>query len=265
MFANIFTKTVYEKRWTLLIWSIGVVGMSVLMMAFYHSFSGGGFDSVLSSVPKAFKGIVGNLASLKTVPGYVSQEVFALRVPLLTLIMGIMLFSGLLAGDEGDGTLQTLLAQPVSRFKLFAQKFLAGLVISAVICASAIVGVLIGLLLIHEHMSFVRLVQSVVGLWLLTVLFGTVGFAVGAITGKKGLAGSAAGLLAFATYLITSFVNNVSWLAPVEKFSPFHYYNNPSIAEYGLQGSNVLIMVGAIVILLIISTVVFLKRDIYQK
>lgn len=265
MFKTVFTKTLYEKRWMVLVWSIGVAAMALLMMAFYHSFSQGGFDELLENLPKSFQGLVGDLASLKTVAGYVSQQVFALRIPLLTLIMGAILFSGLLAGDEGDGTLQTLLAQPISRMRLFVEKYLAGLLVSLIICSAAIVGVLVGLLLIHEQMSFVRLVQSVVGVWLLTVVFGTVGFAFGAITGKKGLAGSITGLFAFSTYLITSFVKNVSWLADIEKFSPFHYYNNPSIAEYGLKASNVLVMCSSIAILLIISAVVFVKRDIYQR
>lgn len=265
MFKNVLRKTLYEKRWTVILWSIGVIAMAMLMMSFYHSFSQGGFDEVLKNVPKSFQGLIGDIASLKTVPGYVSQEVFALRIPLLTLIMGIILFSGLLAGDEADGTLQTLLAQPVSRLKLFIQKYLAGLVISFIICAMSIIGVVVGLFLIHEHMSIVRLFQSAVGVWLLTVLFGTVGFALGAITGKKGMAGSFAGLFTFGTYLITSFVNNVAWLKTIEKISPFHYYNSPAIAQYGLRASNVLIMAGSTLILLLISLVVFLKRDIYQR
>lgn len=265
MFKNVFLKTLHEKRWTIVFWTIGVIAMAMLMMAFYHSFSGGGFDELLKNVPKSFQGLVGNLANLKTVSGYVSQEVFALRIPLLTLIMGIIVFSGLLAGDEGDGTLQTLLAQPVTRLKVFSQKFLAGLVISFVICAGAIIGVMVGLLLIHESMSFMRLLEAVVGVWLLTVVFGTTGFALGAITGKRSLAGSLAGLLTFGTYLLTSFVNNVSWLSSIEKISPFHYYNNPGIAAYGLRSHNVLVMVGIIVVLVVVSAVIFMRRDIYQR
>ena len=263
MFKNIFIKTLHERRWMVLFWAVGVAAMALLMMGFYHSFQD--FDQVLQNLPKSVKGLVGNIASLKTVSGYVAQQVFALRVPLLTLIMGITLFTGLLAGDEGQGTLQTLLAQPVSRTKVFIEKFLAGTLITFIICSGAIVGVLVGLVLIHEQLSFVRLLQSVVGVWLLTLLFGSLGFAIGAITGKRGIAGSATGLIAFSSYLITSFAPNVSGLKSIEKFSPFHYYNNPAITEYGLKGSNVLIMVGATTVLLVISLIIFSRRDIYQR
>lgn len=265
MSGTIFKKTLYEKRWMIILWSIGVAVMALLMMAFYHSFSSGGFDEALKNLPKSVQGLVGNITSLKTVGGYVSQEVFALRIPLLTLIMGIMLFTGLLAGDEGEGTLQTLLAQPVSRLRVFTEKLLAGLIISLTICSAAIIGVLLGLLLIHEHMSLVRLVQSVLGVWLLTALFGVLGFALGAITGKRGLAGSVTGLVTFSSYLLTSFAGSVSSITSIEKLSPFHYYNKPSITEYGLKGSNVLTMVMAIAILSIAAAIVFKKRDIYQR
>lgn len=265
MFRNVFSKSLYEKRWMMLGWSIGVIAMSLLMMGFYHSFSAGGFDQTLKNLPKSFQGLVGNLESLKTVPGYVGQQVFALRIPLLTLIMGIMLFSGLLAGDEGEGTLQTLLTQPVSRLRVFAQKYAAAMLVSFVICASAIIGVLLGLLFIHEHMDFGLLWQAVIGVWLLTLLWGTLGFGLGAITGKRGLAGSITGLFTFSAYLITSFAPSVAGLSTLDRFSPFHYYNNPAIAQYGLRATNVAAMLAVTVVLLIISAVIFIKRDIYQR
>lgn len=265
MFNNVLNKTVFEKRWFTLFWMLGVVAMAMLMIAFYHSFSQGGLEEVYQNLPKSFQGLVGNLESLKTVPGYVSQEIFALRIPMLTLIMSVVLFSGLLAGDENEGLLQTLLTQPVTRTKLFVHKYLAGSVVSFLICVSAIVGVWVGLFLIHETMSFEKLFEAVIGLWLVTLLFGTLGFSLGAITGKRALSGSIAGLAAFGTYLLTSFQPNVSSLTQVEKLSPFHYYNKPSITEYGLKFNNVTVMLIVVALLLIISWIVFNKRDIYQR
>lgn len=262
---TILTKTLYEKRWTILFWSIGVILMSLLMLTFYPTFKQGEFDQVLKSLPKSFQGLVGNADSYKTVPGYVAQQVFALRIPLLTLVMSVTLFTSLLAGDEGNGTLQTLLAQPVSRLRVFIEKFVAGALTSLVICSAAIIGVLGGVLIVHEHIGIGHLAEATIGVWLLTLVFGTIGFALGAITGKRGMAGGVAGLVTFASYMITSFAANVSSLTTVEKLSPFHYYNNPATAQYGLRLHNVLVMVVVIVVLLIVSSVVFIRRDIYQK
>lgn len=265
MLRSIFTKTLYEKRVMTLLWVLAVAAMALLMMTFYDSFSQGQFDEALQNLPDAFRGIVGDLASLKTVPGYVSQQVFAVRIPLLAIIMAVMLFTGLLAGDESDGTLQSLLTQPVSRTQVFLEKYLAGLIISFVISLGAVVGVLAGLTIINETMSLLRLIQAATGVWLLAVVFGSFAYALGAITGQKGLAGSLAGLFAFGSYLITSFAPNVSTLSAVGYLSPFYFYNNPSIAEFGLDISSVLVLVSVNLALITVSWLVFNKRDIQQK
>ena len=265
MFKSIFSKTLYQQRWSIVFWGLGVIGMCMLMMAFYHSFSGGQFDEALKNLPDSMKKLVGDVGSLKTVPGYVSQEVFGLRVPLLLMVMSIMLFTGLLAGEEGEGTLQTVLSQPVSRFKVYIEKLLAGIVVSLVICMTAVLGVWVGLLLIHETMSFMRLVEAVIGVWLLVFLFGSLGFAIGAVTGRRGFAGSITGLIAFSTYLLTSFAASVSGIKTIERLSPFHYYNDPGIAANGLRATNVWVMLSVSAVFLLVSAVIFLKRDIYQR
>jgi ABC-2 type transport system permease protein len=262
MLNNIFLKTIYEKRWMTLFWSVGVAAMSLLMMSFYDSFSQGGFDEALNSLPDQFKSLVGDLNSLKTVPGYVSQQVFALRIPLLTIIMSVILFSSLLAGNEEERTLQSLLVQPVTRANVYFSKLVAGLAVSFVISLGSVVGVLIGLALIGEQMSMLRLFQAVVGSWIIASVFGVAAYSIGAITGKRGLAGSLAGMIAFVCYLLTSFAPSVDIIESVEKFSPFHFYNVPSIAEYGLDGSNNFVLIAIMVVFVAVSFWTFNKRDI---
>ncbi len=265
MFSSIFLKTIYEKRWFIIGWSLGAAAMAMLTFAFYPSFKQGGFDEVFKNIPKSLQSLVGDPSSYKTVQGFIGQEIFALRIPMVTLVMAIVLFTGLLAGDEDKGTLQTLLAQPVSRRRVLSEKYLAGATMSFVVCAATSFGILLIVPFIHEHVVTVRLAQATVGVWLLTLLFGTVGFAVGAITGKRGLAGGVAGLVTFGSYLITSLVANVNGLKPIEKISPFHYYNNPLIARFGIARHDVLILGLPTLILFIVSWLIFSRRDIYQR
>ncbi len=265
MLKNVFLKTIYEKRWATIGWSLGVAAMTMLTFAFYPSFKQGGFDEVLKNIPKSLQSLVGDPNSYKTVQGFIGQEIYALRIPMVTLIMGIVIFTGLLAGDEDKGTLQTLLAQPVSRGRVIIEKFLAGAVICFLVCAASVVGIYLVVPFIHESANFGLLLQATLGVWLLTMLFSSVGFAAGAITGKRGLAGGIAGLITFGTYLITSLVGNVSSLKPIEKLSPFHYYNNPLIAKNGLSAKAVLALAIPTLILLCVSWLVFNRRDIYQR
>ena len=265
MFKSVLSKTIYEKRWMVLGWSIGVAAMSLLMMSFYHSFSDGVFDQIANNLPKSFQSLIGDLKALKTVPGFVAQQVFALRIPLLTIIMSVILFSGLLAGDENEGSLQTLLTRPIKRYQVYLQKLLAGLIVSFVVCFAAIPGVVIGLVLISESMSLWMLFQAVVAVWMLASTFGVIGFSLGAIFGKRGQAGSIAGIFAFLSFLITSFVGNVPSIESVEKLSLFHYYNKPAVAEFGLSLSNCLVFVLVALFFAILGLIIFVRRDIYQR
>jgi len=96
-------------------------------------------------------------------------------------------------------------------------------------------------------------------------VFGTLGFAIGAITGKRAVAGGVTSLITFGTYLLTSLLPNVASLKSVEKFMPFHYYNNQATAVNGLNMAHALVLVSIIFVLLTISGVRFMKRDIYQR
>ncbi|MEK7602744.1 MAG: ABC transporter permease subunit [Patescibacteria group bacterium] len=265
MFSSVFLKTLFEKRWMALGWGIGVAAMSLLMMSFYHSFSDGVLDELAKNLPKSFQGLVGDLQALKTVPGFVAQQVFALRIPLLTIIMSVILFSGLLAGDEAEGSLQTILTRPIKRHSVYMQKLLAGLIVSLLVCLAVIPGVTLGLFLINESMSFWLLFQAVLSAWLVASTFGVIGFSIGAITGKRGQAGSFAGIFAFVSYLITSFVASVPAIQTIERLSLFHYYNKPAVAEYGLTRGNSLIFIVVILVCSLIGLAVFVRRDIYQR
>ena len=264
MFSSIIAKILYQKRWMILFWSIGIIAMTVLTLSFYPSFAqNGAFDQLYKNIPKSLQGLVGDTASLKTIPGYIGQQIFALRLPLLTLILAIVLFIGLTAGDESEGTMQTLLAQPASRSRVLLEKLLAGAVIVTIASLAIMAGVFIGLLAIHNSFSLIRLIEAAFGCWLLTMFFGVFALLIGSATGKKGIASGVASGVAFTSYLVTSLAPSVSKLEPLQKFSPFHYYLNPSIAEHGLQISNVVVLVGAIVGMVIIALIIFERRDIY--
>lgn len=264
MFNSIFYKTLYEKRWFTLGWIVGLVAMAVLTMIFYPYFANAGFDEVINSAPKSVQGLLGDAAAYKTVQGYVDAQIFALRMPMLTLIMSITLFVGLSAGDEDRGTLETLLAQPVSRAKVFWQKFAAGAAICALACVAIFVGVVVSFLFIDGSMSLIRLAEACIGCWLITMVFAALAYAVGAITGKRGPTIAIASTVAFASYLITSLAPAVSKLDFAQRFSAFYYYNSPSITANGLALNNVAIMGVAILVLTIGSLLIFKNRDLVR-
>jgi ABC-2 type transport system permease protein len=102
-------------------------------------------------------------------------------------------------------------------------------------------------------------------LFFVSLVFSAMGFSLGAMTGRRGLAGAFAGALAFVSYLITNLTPSVDSLKAANRFSPYEYFNKPSILDNGVQMGDVVILVGISVLILAVGFVRFLHRDIAQR
>ena len=86
MFSSITTKTLYEKRWFLLGWTLGILTMAGVTIAFYPSIKDQ-VGQLLASVPKQLQSVTGSAEDYRSIAGYIGSGVFDLRIPLLTLTM----------------------------------------------------------------------------------------------------------------------------------------------------------------------------------
>jgi ABC-2 type transport system permease protein len=266
MLKTIFLKTLYQRRKATLGWTLGFVALSVFVVSVFHSFSGVAFQQTISAVPGSLKGLIGSSSSYGTIDGYVNQQLFIKSMPILILVFAVIVFSGLLAGDEGEGTLQVLLTHPVSRSKVLLEKFMAGVVMTGVVSLGIYIGAIIGVLLVHETVNYSGLFRATIMIWLLTLVFGSFTYMLGAITGKRGLAGSVSGVLVFSLYLISSLAAGVTQLMTIDKISPFHYYGNANtnLVTEQLSRGNITLFGVLIIVFLAIGLYVFKIRDIYQ-
>lgn len=265
MLSNIFEKTIYERRLSTLIWFIAIAVFSILVVVLFPTFRDS-FGEALTNVPESMKSMLGQASDYQSINGYIDIQVVNQMV-FLTLIMGIILGTSLLASEESDGTLQTLLTQPISRTKVYIQKFLALIVITFDVCMGVIVGVLAGAMFIGElnNINFTNLVLASIMIWLITLLFGALSFCIGAIAGKKSLAGILVGALAFITYMLTALSGTAEVLKTANNLSPFKYFNTPSVMKQGIETGNLMFFIISIIILALIGWIIFKSRDVYQK
>ena len=263
MFNSIVRKTIYEKRWSLAIWYVGLFATTVLIMLLFPTLRDT-FGKALNDVPESIRGILGDASTYQRIEGFIDIQVMAQMV-FMTIIYGIILLTGVLAGDENEGTLQTLLAHPVSRTRVYVEKFIGASILVFIATSSVFTGSWLGAAVVGESIDLVRLGLATGMLFLVTMAFSAIGFALGAITGKRGIAGAAAGSIAFISYLITNLAPSVSALQTVNKFSPYEYFNKPSILDNGVQAGDVMILLGITVACVIAGYVAFVRRDIPQK
>ncbi len=263
MFKNIFLKSVYERRWAMLWWGLGMFATTLLIVLLFPTFSEA-FGQSLKDVPDSLKQIIGNAADYQQIEGFLQLQVF-MQMIFLTMVYGVILCSGLIAGEEGQGTLQALLSQPVSRSKVYWHKLAAASVVLWVVNIMLFVGVVVGCVLIGETVNYGRVFLATNMMWLVSMVFSLFAYALGAATGRRGFAGAIAGVYIFVAYLVSSLVGSVEWFKYVNYASPLKYFNEPRIMDVGLDAANVAILVAACAVLAVVGWFMFKKRDIFAR
>lgn len=259
----ILGKTLFQKRIAILAWAVGAILMVWLVLVFYPSFSeGDALKDLAESLPPSLQPLIGDPANLKTVGGYIDAQVMQLRIPMITIVMAIIFGIGLSAADEERGTLATLLAQPVSRTRVFLEKYLALVVSVLLVHVGVLVGIIGTLAMINESYSFSLLLQAVFSCFVLTMVFGTLAFAIGFFTGKRGLATAIASVAAFGSLLVDSLAPSVATLQDVEKWLPYYYYTNPSTVLHGIDWTAIAFHLLWIGIALLLGWAIFRHRDV---
>lgn len=218
MLRNVFAKTLWDQRRSLGWWSLGLVAVVAVYVLPYRQYLASG---VLSNSDNALYEALGYDA---TPAGYLQGTVFALLGPLLVLMMAVTSGTRAIAGDEEAGTLDLLLAHPVSRTRLVAERLGAlaaavawlGLVIWAATVAAGIAADL--------GVGAGRIAAATAGLVLLGLGFGSVALAAGALNGRRGLALGVTAAAAVAAYLAWTLAPQVEALAGIERWSPFSWY-----------------------------------------
>ena len=261
MFRNVLLKTLWDQRKSFLWWSLGFLVLLPVTISIYPSFSDMSEINVMmdNDLIRAFSGGVTDITSPV---GYLNSQLYFLMVPLLFLIFGITQGSGTIAGEEESGTLDLLLSNPLSRSQVVLQKFFA--IIVSMLTFACIVWLIsiISMIAISMEMSLVKVGEITFSVALLGILFASLAFLVGCVTGKKGMSvgiTSAAGVL---TYLLYSLGPMVDILEPFEVLSPFYYYFEADPLTNGLYLPHVLVLIVVTLVLVFISDAMLKRRDL---
>lgn len=262
MFSSIYLKTIYNLRWQIIGWSLGVGFVAFITMVFYNSFNQPNISSFLSTIPDSLKPLVGSVDDFTTIPGFIGQQIFGPNGYILALAAAIMIAVSVSASEEDDKRLQTLLTMPVTRSAVFCQKWLAVLSAMLVICATVVGAVYLGLLVVGHSADASHIFASAFALFLMTSAFATIAFGIAMFTGKKGLTITAASGYAALSFIVTSLAMSVDGLKDADKLSVLHYYNNPLIMQYGLNWTHITTLAAVILAIATISWLRFRHRNV---
>ncbi|WP_280183347.1 ABC transporter permease subunit [Nocardia cyriacigeorgica] len=167
MKRTVFTQTLKEQRRGLIGWSIGLAIVPMIYLPSYQSLKEqGSLDIQQNSMYDAM-----GLSDFASGTGFLNSTVYSLMGLLLMLIFAVTIATRT-ATQEENGSLDLLLAQPISRTRLLVQRFAALAVQVAVVSVVLTVSVIAGANSGNIDVATGNIVAASAGLGLLALFAG---------------------------------------------------------------------------------------------
>jgi ABC-2 type transport system permease protein len=112
------------------------------------------------------------------------------------------------------------------------------------------------------NLKLSQLTSATFNFFLLALNFGALAFFIGSATGSRGLSIGLSTAFAVISFLINGFYRLVDQLDTIKEFSPFYHYSNQNALIEGIDWASALLLVWASAGLVILSIVVFARRDL---
>lgn len=263
----VLARLLADRRQGALGWALGTVLGVAAVVGLWPSVRGNAdIEQVVEDLPASLRAMIGSQAGipLSSAPGYLQARLFSTLLPILLIVYGISLGARTIGGPEEDGTLQLVVTAPVTRRRVAAERLLGALLL---VVGLSLVGLLtavgLGALVdLFPEVGVGRMVVATVAVTELALLHLAVAAAVGAATGRRGPAVSAASALAVGGYLLHGLAASAEPVQGLRVLSPWWWLldrnllvQDPTFLALGLP-----LLLSAIA--LAAGLVVFERRDL---
>ncbi len=268
MLDGLLVKTLRDSRKGIIGFGLGLVAMAFVTAASFPSVKGNsGLEEILDSYPDALLALFGidRELGLTSPVGYADSQMFANIVPLLLLFFAIAAGVRAIAGEEDKGTLDLLLANPVSRDRIVIHKFGALVIGTFVLAVATGVSIIVLGPPFDLNLGVGKVMAASIGAGLLALAFGSLGLAAGAVTGRRGLSIGIAAGLAVATFVLDGLAEIVDGLEPFEKLSPWFYFIESKPLLNGLDLGDTIVLTAISVVLVGVAMWGFRRRDVRSR
>jgi ABC-2 type transport system permease protein len=267
LIVPVLSQAVWRRRISLMWWCLGLVVAVALVAVSYPTVRDNAeLDKTFQGLPPSVQAMLGlDPANALTSPvGYLNSQFYANLFPIVLLVFSIGLASWAIAGDEGAGTLELLLANPVSRLRVAVERagflvLMLALVTVAALVALIVLAPRVGL---TKGLSLDNIVAASVATGLLSMVFAAIAFAAGAATGNRSLAVSVSSAVAVASFAVEGLGAQVKMLQPLRNISPWHWLLYSEPLRNGWVPEAWLLPLGAALALMAVGSLVFVRRDL---
>ena len=277
--------SVVYRRWlrdrlrSTIAWAAGIVIVVVASAAFYPSFSDASGDA-LSGGGDAMSTLLGLSNGIDpTSPlGFLWVSLYANILPWMLMALGVALGTASIAIDEDSGTLEFLLARPVTRSAVALARFGGMVTVLLAVSVVSALALIISLPLFDLSQAVATtdssgspvtepaatagdVVAGTFAAFAVGLSIGGVAYLLGATTGNKNVALGGASAIGIGGYVLYTLSNMTSNLDALTWVSPWRWYIDDAMLINGLDWDVALPFVTALVCL-VVGWMVFVRRDI---
>jgi len=259
----IFSRKLGKNLWMILGWGLGLAILGYFLFDIYETMFGMNVDlqQMMAAFPEEMLAFFGGDVDVFDPEGFIHLEFFS-YIPIILGIVAVSGATGLIVKKEEEGSLELILAQPVSRSAVFWGKLLAHLVTIILILAITWGGFALGLASTDSFdLDQGQLIGPFVSLFAVLLLFLGLALMLSMILPTSGSANLVTNFLLIASFFITSLAQIEDRLEALNRFSPLRYYQGGK-ALSGLNIDHLLILLGVSLVFILAAWLLFEKRDL---
>ena len=257
----LFRKALSDMRRVVLAYGLGLALLAAVYSLLYPSITSLYADLEL---PAAYSAVIGDIEVFTEPRGYLQAEFFSIWVPLILIIYMVIASTSLVAGAEQSGTLELMLAQPITRRRLLLQRMAALALGVTLVCALAAVGFVAAVPFVdfEGEMTLWQPVTACFGYLPFAWSLGALGFLLGAVMATRTQAAGLMTVAVVAFYVVNVISGLVEGLESMKYLTPFYYADTLRMLSRGpvLWHQTLLIIVA--VMFTTAAVLVFERREI---
>ena len=262
MRLELLTRAIAAQRRSAIVWALALLALTASVLAVWPAMNeSGSLDSLTKGLSPELIAALG-LGSLASPAGFLNGNLFALLLPLVFGVLGIMHTNALTAADEDAGRLELLLALPVSRVGVYLSRFVAVALVLAVNALLVGATVLFGAPAFDMELETEGVIAATLSLYLLALLHAGLVLALAGV----GLRGGVVLAISFGVlvlgYLAHALLPMIESVSKLSGLSPWHWALGESPLENGYDWTGSGMLLASAALLVVIGLIGVRRRTI---
>ncbi|MDP3629405.1 MAG: ABC transporter permease subunit [Actinomycetota bacterium] len=261
---HLLKATLYQRRTALLWYSISLISYSVMIVWYYPIIAKTDLKGMLDAFPpEMIKFFAGSDVSLFTFGGFLATEYTGFIWVLIMAAAGITFATKSYSSEISAGTMELLLAQPISRQALAVTRSVALTIYLGVLVLATVVPIQITAIAMDIKYSVSHLwLFAGVGL-LMSLAISGVGMLAAAASRESGKPAGIVGGLLGAMWVLNFLAGSAKWAEALEPVNLFKYWDSAVILDKGIVAASTWWVLGGVALATLVgSVIVFSRRDV---